>query len=256
LIKPGNPFCGAKKNLKKFWKNDELSVRTPCCNKEGHAFSGCIFSTFTLMGSIMKCPKCNYTSFDYLTECKKCGQLLDEVKKRLNLQLSKPTINIEETVNQEAENIVDDSAIGEEKTDPFADQEASLADTGEQEEDELIAASMTTDSLPPLEGLGSMENLRDEDSMVEEKGDSGFESAQAGENQEITAGFNPSNEQLEDLQIQEDPDIEEEMPELDIEISGDTNDKLEDYDHEKVIELTDDDQIFDLELDLDDKTTS
>jgi len=46
------------------------------------------------------------------------------------------------------------------------------------------------------------------------------------------------------------------MPELDIEISGDTNDKLEDYDHEKVIELTDDDQIFDLELDLDDKTTS
>jgi len=205
------------------------------------------------MGAIMKCPKCNYTSFDYLTECKKCGQLLDEVKKRLNLQLSKPTINIEETVDPEAESIVKESATNEEKTDPFANQEASLADAGKQEEDELITVSMATESLPPLEGLGTMGAIQDEDSLVKEKDDIGFESVQAEESQEITTEFNPSDEQLEELQIQEEPDMEEEMPELDIEISADTGDKLEDYDHEKVIELTEDDQIFDLELDLEDK---
>jgi hypothetical protein len=200
----------------------------------------------------MKCPKCNYTSFDYLTECKKCGQLLDEVKKRLNLQLSKPTINIDETVDQEVVNIVEDSAIEEEKTDLFADQEASMADSGEQE-DELIVVSSITDSLPPLEGLGTMENLQDEDLNSNETGDIEFNNVQAEESQEIITGFNPSDEQLEELQIQEEPDIEEEMPELDIEISEDTGNNLEDYDHEKVIELTEDDQIFDLELDLDDK---
>ena len=204
----------------------------------------------------MKCPKCNYTSFDYLTECKKCGQLLDEVKKRLNLQLSKPTINIDETVDQEAVNIVEDSAIDEEKTDPFTDQEASLADTGEQEEDELIVVSNTTDSLPPLEGLGNMENLQDEDLNSDETGGIEFNNAQAEESQEVITGFNPSDEQLEELQLQEEPDIEEEMPELDIDISEDTGDNLEDYNHEKVIELTEDDQIFDLELDLDDKETT
>ncbi len=204
----------------------------------------------------MKCPTCNYTSFDYLTECKKCGQLLDEVKKRLNLQLSKPTINIDETVDQEAVNIVEDSAIDEEKTDPFTDQEASLADTGEQEEDELIVVSNTTDSLPPLEGLGNMENLQDEDLNSNETGGIEFNNAQAEESQEVITGFNPSDEQLEELQLQEEPDIEEEMPELDIDISEDTGDNLEDYNHEKVIELTEDDQIFDLELDLDDKETT
>jgi len=131
-----------------------------------------------------------------------------------------------------------------------------LADTGEQEEDELIVVSSITDSLPPLEGLGSMENLQDEDLNSNETGDIDFNNVQTEENQGIIAGFNPSDEQLEELQIQEEPDIEEEMPELDIEISEDTGNNLEDYDHEKVIELTEDDQIFDLELDLDDKETT
>ncbi|MEA2110226.1 MAG: hypothetical protein U9P07_12510 [Pseudomonadota bacterium] len=202
----------------------------------------------------MKCPKCNYTSFDYLTECKKCGQLMDEVKKRLNLQLSKPFVNINEIADQEAESIVEDSTIYGEKTDPFADQEASLADSGEQEEDELIAVSSTTDSLPPLEGLGSMENLQDEDSVVEEKDDIKFESVQTEEDQEITTGFSPSDEQLEELNLQEKADISaEELPELNMEIAEEKGESSEDYDHEKVITLTEDDQIFDLELDLEDK---
>lgn len=204
----------------------------------------------------MKCPKCNYTSFDYLTECKKCGQLLDEVKKRLNLQLSKPSPGIVETVNQEAESIGENPAVDEEKTAPIDDQEEFPADAGKQEAEEINAFSSTTESLPPLEGLGNMEDLKNEDSITEEKSDITFESVDTKENQEIITGFNPSDEQLEELQLQEETNIlAEELPELDMEIAEENSGSTEKYDHGKIIELTEDDQIFDLELDLDDQET-
>ena len=34
----------------------------------------------------MKCPKCGYTSFDYLDECKKCGKSLEEHKEKYNIR--------------------------------------------------------------------------------------------------------------------------------------------------------------------------
>lgn len=34
----------------------------------------------------MKCPKCSYTSFDYLDECKKCGKDLTEHKEKYNIR--------------------------------------------------------------------------------------------------------------------------------------------------------------------------
>ncbi len=40
----------------------------------------------------MKCPKCSYTSFDYLQECKKCGEILDGSRKSLNLKMGVPTM--------------------------------------------------------------------------------------------------------------------------------------------------------------------
>lgn len=40
----------------------------------------------------MKCPKCSYTSFDYLQECKKCGEILDGSRKTLNLKMGVPTM--------------------------------------------------------------------------------------------------------------------------------------------------------------------
>lgn len=33
----------------------------------------------------MKCPKCGFTSFDYLDNCKRCGKELFEIKKNLNI---------------------------------------------------------------------------------------------------------------------------------------------------------------------------
>lgn len=46
----------------------------------------------------MKCPKCGYTSFDYLMECKKCGEILEDSRRALNLRMNEPTIftNLEE----------------------------------------------------------------------------------------------------------------------------------------------------------------
>lgn len=40
----------------------------------------------------MKCPKCGYFSFDYLTECGKCGVGLGEVKEKLGLVAIKPSV--------------------------------------------------------------------------------------------------------------------------------------------------------------------
>ena len=40
----------------------------------------------------MKCPKCSYTSFDYLKKCKKCGELLEDSRKSLNLKMGEPTL--------------------------------------------------------------------------------------------------------------------------------------------------------------------
>ena len=40
----------------------------------------------------MKCPKCGYTSFDYLKACKKCGELLDDSRKALNLKMNEPSL--------------------------------------------------------------------------------------------------------------------------------------------------------------------
>ena len=228
--------------------------------KTGSTFFQLYFSTFTLTGSIMKCPKCNYTSFDYLTECRKCGQLLDEVRKRLNLQVSKPVMNIDEDVTPEVESqMVEDGGLEMQETETENSQESMPAGgDGYQEEEELDAVSSAmNDAVPPLEGLGSMETLRDDESSP----DFPDELPPAEESQEIAAAFNPSDEQLENLSIQEESAVEdEELPELDAEISDDGDSStLEDegYDHEKVIELPEEDQIFDLELDLeDDKETT
>ena len=228
--------------------------------KTGSTFFQLYFSTFTLTGSIMKCPKCNYTSFDYLTECRKCGQLLDEVRKRLNLQVSKPVLNIDETMTPEVENQVEDAGLEMQEADLEDNEENMLAGDDEHHEgEELIAVSSTMgNALPPLEGLGSMESLRDAESPPV----SPDELPPVEENLEMAAAFNPSDEQLENLSIQEESAVEdEELPELDAEISdeqsNDTLEEDEDYDSDKVIELSEEDQIFDLELDLeDDKGTS
>lgn len=175
--------------------------------------------------------------------------MLDEVKKLLNLKLSKPTEKIEKTDHQEADNIVDESVMNREETEQDSNQEAPLEENlGMGPGEEAPASS----NLPPLEGLGSMENLLDDKISFNEPDALEFGNGAAEENREIINDFNPSDKQLEELNLQEDPDLlAEELPELDVEIAEQSDNITEDYDHGKVIELTEDDQIFDLELDLD-----
>jgi len=40
----------------------------------------------------VKCPKCSYTSYDYLKECKKCGEILEGSRRALNLKMVEPTL--------------------------------------------------------------------------------------------------------------------------------------------------------------------
>jgi len=42
----------------------------------------------------VKCPKCSYTSFDYLRECKRCGESLVGIRESLNLKMDEPVLFI------------------------------------------------------------------------------------------------------------------------------------------------------------------
>jgi methionyl-tRNA synthetase len=42
----------------------------------------------------MKCPKCGYTSYDYLDRCKSCGEDLVPTKIKLNIYTKQPEIEI------------------------------------------------------------------------------------------------------------------------------------------------------------------
>ncbi len=154
----------------------------------------------------------------------------------------------------EAENQGEEAGLAMQEAELESNEETTLTgDDGHQEEEELIAvSSVMGDAIPPLEGLGSMESLRD----TESPHNSPDEMSPATENLEMAPAFNPSDEQLENLQIEEESVVEdEELPELDAEINDDNNSGIledEDYDHDKIIELSEEDQIFDLELDLED----
>ncbi len=56
----------------------------------------------------MKCPKCGYTSFDYLRECKKCGEILDDCRQSLNLKMLEPTL-FTDMKDKVSGDLVDDS---------------------------------------------------------------------------------------------------------------------------------------------------
>ncbi len=74
----------------------------------------------------MKCPKCGYTSFDYLMECKKCGEILENCRRALNLKMTEPIIftNLEEAEPTYTEN--DDLRIAESLKETEIDQETIL----------------------------------------------------------------------------------------------------------------------------------
>ena len=44
----------------------------------------------------MRCPKCNYTSFDYMDRCRSCGEDLVPTKIKLNIYIKPPELDIDD----------------------------------------------------------------------------------------------------------------------------------------------------------------
>ncbi|MBW1644991.1 MAG: hypothetical protein JRJ56_01505 [Deltaproteobacteria bacterium] len=195
----------------------------------------------------MKCPKCGYTSFDYLSSCSKCGQSLDESRKMLNLLFGKPTLFTVAEQPPEAALVggedpaaaggseeppaeVEEKAEEEMATTPAADDEAA-------KESPLLAAGLgTMDLLADDAGEMQLENLAAPQPVTLDPA-TGDEEAAAGDSGEAAAGGEEEHDDFLDLNI----DLNEDFS---------TEAAAEDSGGEKVIELQED-QIFDLELELD-----
>ena len=114
----------------------------------------------------MKCPKCSYTSFDYLQECKKCGEILDGSRKSLNLKMGVPTIFAEIGNRNEEQSNLDKPAA--ETT--FVDTQDEQLESGLLLGNEFTTPAESDLAAPPeadlnleneleLGGLGSMNTM-------------------------------------------------------------------------------------------------
>ena len=115
----------------------------------------------------MKCPKCNYTSFDYLKECKKCGEILEENRRALNLKIVEPTL-FTNLYSDEPENVnlaqVEPAFTGSSEpenkqleNDFILDNEFSAPEKNEL--DITPKVSSEKNNLTELGGLGSMDSI-------------------------------------------------------------------------------------------------
>ena len=87
----------------------------------------------------MKCPKCNYTSFDYLDACKRCGADLRDVRTLLNLITVSPE---ERAVAPPAGAPAPEPAASFEdfgEVEPPAAEPTSLGEAGEEGEEEILS---------------------------------------------------------------------------------------------------------------------
>lgn len=78
----------------------------------------------------MKCPKCNYTSFDYLETCKRCGTELRDVKSLLQIIAVSPE---DQAPSAPAMEMLDDEPL-DKMARPADDSFADMQPLGEDEE--------------------------------------------------------------------------------------------------------------------------
>jgi len=112
----------------------------------------------------VKCLKCGYTSFDYLKECKKCGENLEESRRALNLKASEPILfnkippfqEVQESETQKAlDDLPENIDLSLTDNDFSRDYPASLASSSQ------ISANSATEKHSPddfFSDLGSLEN--------------------------------------------------------------------------------------------------
>jgi len=93
----------------------------------------------------MRCPKCGYTSFDYLDRCKSCGEDLVPTKIKLNIYTKKPEIDIDSegfAVGKVSEDQKDMLTSGSYED---QDQKVSMGDVLEEEGESLESFDFSDD---------------------------------------------------------------------------------------------------------------
>lgn len=161
----------------------------------------------------MKCPKCNYTSFDYLDKCKKCGELLEDSRKALNLKMGVPTLFTElEGEPSEIEKPETDKT--EDKVDSTQTVETSLFSKDNLSE-QLPASPAPTEKHPVEKlskgvsyGLGSLGSI--DESKGEKAPKIELEStADTTDGFELAPSFDTDNDKIEEPPIEEENQIAE-----------------------------------------------
>ncbi len=104
----------------------------------------------------MKCPKCGYTSFDYLRECKKCGENLDDCRQALNLRMGEPTLFAD------FDPVLRSSATNKSDVLPFSgkavvETEAAIADRIEESERNLSEKKHSKPEVPTADTAEGLE---------------------------------------------------------------------------------------------------
>ncbi|NPA24256.1 MAG: hypothetical protein GXO34_00325 [Deltaproteobacteria bacterium] len=118
----------------------------------------------------MKCPKCGYTSFDYLEECKKCGEILDDCRKALNLKMSEPTLFADFNFSEEEASVPESGTQLAEEQQTFPGEEAFSLEPGEKAfslEDEIAFANQgeVLDQGAPEAPAAAAEKTTDKDEL-------------------------------------------------------------------------------------------
>ncbi len=107
----------------------------------------------------MKCPKCNYTSFDYLDACKRCGADLRDVRTLLNLI----TVSPEDRAAAPPAGAPASEPAPVEETAGFEESAVSFDDFGEVEppvvEPTSAGEQAEGEILPDIDFDGSFEEL-------------------------------------------------------------------------------------------------
>lgn len=226
----------------------------------------------------MKCPKCDYTSFDYLRECKKCGEALDDSREFLNLKMGEPTLFVnlkdespEDTVDPEP-SILKESMVTDSSPSPLLDSsqpddsEIFTTSSNITTEEEPIHEKPAVNISPGLGTLGSMESVKPhsyEKNAIDDLPKIELESpTNEISGLELTPSFNHAESTLiddkQEIETSLFADGDEEKTDMgdllqeDIPFEFSTND-LENDIELKLTDENDDKDLIELELDMEDE---
>jgi len=231
----------------------------------------------------VKCPKCGYTSFDYLRACKKCGELLDDSRKALNLKINEPTLfaGLEHGGLEAGGPEVDKAQetppgaapyFPETDFSPLTDDSqpiSSALPTQEEQRSEALSEDISSGLSSELETLGNMDELYPRPENKEILPNIELESSSGVEGLELNPSFNTDSDRTEEspeeekskedefvLFADEDKDDQPvtggEPLENDIPFEFSTNDLENDISLSVPSDTTDKDMI-ELELDMEDE---